>query len=461
MNSETPHPQHLAIIGAGWAGLTAAVRAVQAGCAVTVYEAARRAGGRARSVPLAGGEVLDSGQHILIGAYTRTLALLRALGVHEERAFLRLPLALRHADGSGLALPRVPLPAPLHALAGIATARGWHWGERWALLRMAAAWQRSGFACDAPRDVAQLCAALPPRVVAEFVEPLCLSALNTPPAQASAAVFLRVLHDALRRRAFSDMLLPRVPLGELLPEAAQIFLEAHGTALHLGRRVQALRWLAEAEEGQARWFVDDELGGQAFDAVLLATDATGAVRLVAGAAQDAPPALADELRRWQQTAAALDMRPITCVYARADAETARRLPPMLALHSGEGAPAQFVFNRSAIAEKTGEGRGADSSAILAFVISASSGERQQEEQQTLAQARVQLGVDVQPLHTICERRATFACTPALQRPPMRVARGLLACGDYVDGPYPATLEGAVMSGEAAARALTALQSAPS
>ena len=93
------------------------------------------------------------------------------------------------------------------------------------------------------------------------------------------------------------------------------------------------------------------------------------------------------------------------------------------------------------------------------VISASSGERQQEETQALAQAHA-LGIAAQPLHTHCERRATFACTPALQRPPMRIAPGLLACGDYVDGAYPATLEGAVISGEAAARALTALQSAP-
>ncbi|MBR6976224.1 MAG: desaturase, partial [Ottowia sp.] len=113
---------------------------------------------------------------------------------------------------------------------------------------------------------------------------------------------------------------------------------------------------------------------------------------------------------------------------------------------GAGAPAQFIFNRSAIA---GEGQGGN---ILAFVISASSGDRQQEEQQTLAQAHA-LGIPAQPLHTICERRATFACTPALQRPPMHIARGLLACGDYIAGPYPATLEGAVMSGEAAAAAL--------
>jgi predicted NAD/FAD-dependent oxidoreductase len=50
---------------------------------------------------------------------------------------------------------------------------------------------------------------------------------------------------------------------------------------------------------------------------------------------------------------------------------------------------------------------------------------------------------------VVEKRATFACTPGLLRPPMVVAPGLLACGDYVEGPYPATLEGAVRSGWAA------------
>ena len=56
-------------------------------------------------------------------------------------------------------------------------------------------------------------------------------------------------------------------------------------------------------------------------------------------------------------------------------------------------------------------------------------------------------------HLAAERRATFACTPGLQRPPAQIAPGLLAAGDHVQGPYPATLEGAVRSGLAAARNL--------
>ena len=65
-----------------------------------------------------------------------------------------------------------------------------------------------------------------------------------------------------------------------------------------------------------------------------------------------------------------------------------------------------------------------------------------------------LGWEVQPLKTIVEKRATFACVPGLQRPPAAIAPGLWACGDYVEGPYPATLEGAVRAGLAVADALT-------
>jgi predicted NAD/FAD-dependent oxidoreductase len=57
------------------------------------------------------------------------------------------------------------------------------------------------------------------------------------------------------------------------------------------------------------------------------------------------------------------------------------------------------------------------------------------------------------VQTVLEKRATFACTPGLRRPAQRIAPGLLVCGDYVDGPYPATLEGAVESGKSAALAL--------
>jgi len=124
---------------------------------------------------------------------------------------------------------------------------------------------------------------------------------------------------------------------------------------------------------------------------------------------------------------------------------------MLALRSRGGCPAQFVFDRGQLGGPAG---------LLAFVISTSEGAQAGLQAQVLAQAEAQLGLRLAPLQTIVEKRATFACTPGLQRPGMAIAPGLLACGDYVDGPYPATLEGAVLSGSAAARALAAGPAGP-
>ena len=117
---------------------------------------------------------------------------------------------------------------------------------------------------------------------------------------------------------------------------------------------------------------------------------------------------------------------------------------MLALRSTDEHPAQFVFDRGQLGGPAG---------LLAFVISTSQGERSVLEQQVQAQAQAELGLHhLQVVQTVVEKRATFACTPGLQRPASAIAPGLWACGDYIAGPYPATLEGAVRSGVAAAAA---------
>ncbi len=453
-----PVRSKVAIVGAGWAGMAAALAAAQAGHDAIVLEAAHAIGGRARALfdlknPK---QPLDNGQHILIGAYSECLRLMRLVGVAPESALLRLPLALRFVDGGGLQLP--DLPPPWDALAGIATARGWHWRDKWALLRLAAAWQRSGFACAPGATVAQLCAQLPARLVEDFIAPLCVSALNTPVHEASGAVFLRVLHDSLfSGRGGSHLLLPRTDLGSLFPEPAARWLRAHGGALHTGRHVQRLsREDGSGERGgaPAGWRID----GERFDAVVLATSASAAARLVHACADTAPTAERPLLRAWAACAQALRHTAIATVYAQcampdrtrtqSDDPRPNVMPqPLLALRSSATQPAQFVFDRGALGGPPG---------LLAFVVSAadtSETTRVEMERQVLAQAHAQLAHllpgPLQAVQTVVEKRATFACTPALQRPPACVLSGLWACGDYVAGPYPATLEGAVRSGTAA------------
>lgn len=428
----------VAVVGAGWAGMAAAVTATQAGHHATVFEAARAVGGRARALngtlPNGTPVVLDNGQHILIGAYSATLKLMRTVGVDPQATLLRLPLTLLFPDGEGLALP--DWPSPLDALAGIARAKGWTWADKWRLLRAAAGWQLGGFACAPHTSVADLCRTLTPTVLATMIDPLCVSALNTPAERAGGQVFLTVLRDSLfGGRGSSNLLLPRADLATLFPQAAADWLQAQGGVVQLGTRVEQIT----PQTTGTGWLVN----GQPFDAVLWATASSNAASALMESAQEAPEIIANALQTWAATAQALQFEAITTVYAHA--ANARLSQPMLALRSDAICPAQFVFDRGQLGGQSGGIQG-----LLAFVVSASEGDRDTLQTQVLAQAQAQLGLALTPLQTVVEKRATFACTPGLVRPAQAIAPGLWACGDYVDGPYPATLEGAVRSGVAAA-----------
>jgi squalene-associated FAD-dependent desaturase len=418
----------VAVVGAGWAGIAAAVHARTAGHRVEVFEMAPQPGGRARTVQVAG-HALDNGQHILIGAYSATLELMRIVGVDTKARLRRLPLSLQYPDGQGLRLrPGAPLPAFVRAVLGCT---GWSWRERLALLAAASRWSAMGFRCAASLSVAQLCRRLPDKVQQQLVEPLCVAALNTPAAQASAAVFLRVLHDALfSGPGSSDLLLPCAPLDQLLPQPAATWLQRHGAELHTRTRV------AEVQADGSGWRLD----GRRFDAVVLACSAVEAARLTAAAWPE-----------WSRRAAALRYEPIVTVYLQCPG--ARLMQPMTALHAHPAAPAQFAFDLGALGGLPG---------VFAFVVSGASDwvDRglQATVTATLAQAQAAFPAGTWPgapvaLHVAAEKRATFRCLPQLQRPAQAIAPRLSAAGDYVAGPYPATLEGAVRSGRDAARAL--------
>ena len=411
----------VAVVGAGWAGMAAAVSATRAGHCVTVFEASRTLGGRARAVkvrmPDGSDAVLDNGQHILIGAYSQTLALMAWVGVDANSVLLRMPLALQFPNGKGLVMP--DWPSPLNALAGILRHSDWSWTEKITLLLRSGRWQRQGFQCPSGASVEQLCAGLPQRLMDTLIEPLCVSALNTPPARASGQVFLRVLQDSLfGARGSSDLLLPRTDLSRLLPQACADWLQTHGGEIQRGRRVDALE---QAAPNQWR------IHGVLFDAVVLACPSTAASHLAAQSG----------FTQWAASAQNLQFESIATVYAHA---SGLRLPlPMLVLPSQADQPAQFVFDRGQLGGPAG---------LMAFVVSANTEDREQVEAKVLQQA-AQLfpgAPQLLAVKTVVEKRATFSCTPGLVRPQARITQGLWACGDYVAGPYPATLEGAIRSG---------------
>ncbi len=410
----------VAVIGAGWAGIAAAVEATAQSHQVTLYDMAPQCGGRARSVDM-NGLMLDNGQHIMIGAYSELLRLMRTVGADSTRLLLRTPLALLDASGVGLRLsPGRPVISFGRAVVEHPT---WTWHTKVAMIRSAIGWGLRGFRCSGSIDVATLTKRMPTVLRKELIDPLCIAALNTPSGQASARVFLRVLRDALfTGPGSSDLLLPVVRLCQLFPDPALTWLRKEGVAIHLSTRVMALR----ASEG--KWLVD----GRSFDRVVIAATSSEAARLVSPIAPG-----------WAQIARELRYEPIVTVYLRSVGTT---LPaPMLALLSDADRPAQFVFDHGQLGGPDG---------LLAFVISGAQRWIDVGAQATLAaaiaQAQSALGHLVRaplvPVQLFSEKRATFRCTPGLLRPPGRIAPGLWAAGDYVDGPYPATLEGAVRSG---------------
>ena len=419
----------LAVVGAGWAGLAAAVHACEGGRRVTVFDMAPYPGGRARTVALPGGGVVDNGQHILLGAYRETLALMSRIGVDVDSLLMRRPLELRYPDGRGLKVTAGP---PLVGFAlGVLTARGWTFAARWSFLRTAWRWRRHGMRNPGVATVSELCAGLPEPVRTGLIEPLCVAAMNTPADEACATVFLRILADALfATPGGSDLLLPRAGLSDLLPQRAMQWLGQRGATVMLGRRVNEVKATSD------RWLVD----GEWFDDVVLACTSAEAARLVRLIAPG-----------WSAQADTLRHEPIATVYLRRPGPALKL--PMLALHADGDNPAQFVFDLEVLGPCP---------AALAFVVSGAApwlvdgldALVQRVRGQALRELPAQFSGELPAvLHAAAERRATFACTPGLQRPTMAVVPGLVAAGDYIEGPYPATLEGAIRSGLRAARSV--------
>jgi squalene-associated FAD-dependent desaturase len=434
----------IAVVGGGWAGCAAAVELARSGCKVTLFEASRTLGGRARRVEI-DGKTLDNGQHILLGAYKETLRLIRLVGLDADRLMLRLPLQMRYPEDSGgmdFVAPR-RLPAPLHMLAALWRATGLTRADKLALARFSTTARWMDWRLHADCSVSELLLRFDQteRLTKLMWRPLCIAALNTPPQRASAQVFLNVLRDSLgARRAASDMLLPRVDLTALFPQHAAQFIVRRGGTVRHGINVKHIKqngehWLLETDA-----VPDTEHMPARFDGIVIATQPSHAAAL-----------LADLMDTGDMTS--LDYEPITTCYLQYDAD--QRLPQaFLALVDDEKANAwgQFVFDRGQLDPAQ--------AGLLAVVVSASSAAIALGHEALIRTVAAQLAqvlkmpVLMQPhwAKVISEKRATFACTPGLKRPLNSTGlHGLALAGDYTCGDYPATLEAAVGSGVLAAQ----------
>lgn len=436
----------VAIIGAGYAGMAAAVELVGHGMPVSVFETSRQLGGRARAVALPEMTV-DNGQHILIGAYRETLRLMETVGASPEHHLQRLPLTLDYPGKLRIAAPR--LPAPLHLAWALLRAQGLNWHEKRSAIGFMQAMKSARFRLNEDMTVTALLDRhkQPARLREYLWDTLCVAALNTPADEASAQVFLNVLRDTLAgHRAASDLLLPRVDLGALFPEPAARHVMAQGGEVHRSTAVGRVT----DEQGTFRLHVRDDnnddnpenkLPGQ-FTHVICAVAPYHLRALLEGL-----PGLEDTLQRTDR----LEYQPIVTCYLAYPVPVS--LPePMIGISNGV---TQWLFDRHRILKPEPPGT---PPGLLAAVISARGHHMAlspSELAQRIHQEVLQIAHDLpEPLwfRVITEKRATWACKPGILRAAMTTPLpGLLLAGDYVDGEYPGTLEGAIRSGVSAAR----------
>lgn len=424
----------VAIVGGGYAGMAAALTLAEAGVDSIVFEAGKTLGGRARRIEYRD-EIIDNGQHILAGAYTELLRLMRLVGVPDS-ALRRVPLRLSIPPHFLLNVPRTSvLPGPLSLAWALLTAKGLTFTDRLSAVRFMRALKRSNFQVDASKSVARLLSEQrqSQNLIDHLWQPLTISALNTPLTHASAQIFANVLRDSLASsREASDLLLPCVDLTTLFPDPAAAWLTSQGGEVHTGIRVKNILAVGD------KYTVVSDAGSQDVDGVILAV---GPHQLAGLIADVDPPAFSYE--------------PIVTVYFKFD-RPVRMREPMSGQVRGL---TQWFFDRQTLGA-VGAPQGKDESGLIAAVISASGPHESLSQEELADRVLAELAAHVHDLPTpiwrkvVTEKFATFACTPDAARPSTATSHaGVFRAGDYVAGDYPATLEGAVRSGIAAAAAV--------
>jgi len=410
--------------------MAAAVTLAEQHVPVTVYEAGSILGGRARRVEI-NGIALDNGLHILIGAYRETLRLIAQVQSTPESPLLRSPLDWYMHQHLRLRAPK--LPAPLHLVSALLTAKGASWNERWAAIRMMRALRHANFRLPRDTTVSALlnAHAQGPSLTRHLWNPLCVSALNTPPEKASAQLFLNVLRDGLNAdRAGSDLLISRMDLSTLFPQPAADYVHAHGGTVLTGRRVTAMIPYADGFQVTANGSTST------FSHVICTLPPHQVPAFLAGI---------DALTETIEVIQALEYQPITSVYLQFDGRV--RLPsPMTGIPRGV---AQWIFDRDAICGQRG---------LIGAVISAEGPHQELTQDELSKRVHEELATNFGPLpplkwqRVISEKRATFSAIPGLRRPAQKTPLpNFYLAGDYTAGEYPATLEAAVLSGIACAR----------
>lgn len=434
------------IIGGGFAGLAAGVALAEAGYEVELLERRAFLGGRAYSfLDSATNDVVDNGQHLLMGCYHETFKFLRKLGTESRVSFQPRPRVDFLDTEHGLTTFECPsLPAPLHLLTGLFKLRGLSLADKLRTVRVGGAMRlKNGALQDrlGNLSVDQWLTACgqSDRIKERFWHPLAIATLNEDPKVAPAALLVRVLQEAFGgSKRDSAMVMANVGLSELYTEQAKAAIEARGGRVQLRTGVKQI--LIDSSHCRGVQLVNGDV--RSADIYISAVPHFALPQLLPRELLGQPG-----FAGWQQ----LGSSPIVSIHLWFD-----RPVMELGFAGLLGSRIQWVFNKEAIFARARRDR-----QMLSLVISAAHDYTRMSKERlvelALADARrlIPGARDAGLLRSIVvkEQHATFSASLASEgvRPQTRTSvKNFLLAGDWTDTGLPATIEGAVLSGHRAA-----------
>jgi squalene-associated FAD-dependent desaturase len=446
----------VAVIGGGLAGITAALRCADAGCQVTLFESRPQLGGLTHSFRR--GELrVDNGQHVFLRCCTSYRALLDRLGVADRvelQARLAIPIRTPDADQT-VWLRRTGLPAPLHLASSLLQYRPLSLLER-ARFALAAVALRRVDPTSSATDEQDFGSWLrrhgqSDQAIAALWELVGVATLNSRAQGASLSLAATVFQEGLLTDSTAaDIGWSRVPLRELHGDPALECLTAAGAQVRTGAAVRGI-------EPGAEWQVVTDDARVPADQVILAVPPPAAEQLL-------PPGSVELPAGWSQR---LGSSPIVNLHVVLDRHVLDE--PFIA---GVDTPVQWVFDRTSHSGLRHSGlrsEGLAAGQYLAVSLSAADDYidmptamlREKFLPELAALLPEIRAAQVRDFFVTRERHATFRPAPgtaALRPQPTTATPGLYLAGAYTATGWPATMEGAVRSGEAAATALLAAQS---
>ncbi|HXD89454.1 MAG TPA: hydroxysqualene dehydroxylase HpnE [Candidatus Binataceae bacterium] len=447
----------VAIIGGGFAGLSAGVALAQRGFRVALLESKPALGGRAYSFTQPGSDdFIDNGQHVLMGCYHATLDFLKTLGTRDRLvAHRNLEIEMLAGPGRRAVVRTAPLPGPFHMTGAIL-------GYGHLSMRQRASLLRAGMRLMYLRRFAP--ARLRRITVAEYMDssrqddhtrrsfwyPMTLATLNELPEIASAMLLAEVLKRAFfSRRSDSAFLYSTVGLSDLYCTAATKFIERYDGVVACRAIVE--RFELDAHGNLATLRLRDGRGLQAANFIAAVTPDRLLKMLPEGATAD--PVFAG--------LASLRSSPTVCAHVWLDREVTRS-----AFIGFIGTQTQWLFNKRRIFAQHSD----DHPGYLSFVISGARDLVDRSNDDLLeivmrdlrAMIPAARAAQVLKALVIKEKQATIAPDPqsdALRPSVTTPIPNLFLAGDWTQTGLPATIESAVISGNRATAAIATRVSA--